>query len=136
VIVDIGLAKHESSATKITESGDPLIGTPAYLAPEVITGAAVDGRADIYSVGMLLWEMLAGQPARQPGELFEVLRRAVAEDVNVEALSMASPELREVMGTMLARQPEHRWQTAGLARGALLKVPELVSFPVAPDGHA
>ena len=136
VIVDIGLAKHERSTTKITESGDPLVGTPAYLAPEVITGDAVDGRADVYSVGMLLWEMLAGQPARQPGELFEVLRRAVAEDVNVDALSMASPELRDVMRTMLARRPEHRWQTAGMARTALLKVPEIASFHVAPDGHA
>ncbi|HET9737200.1 MAG TPA: protein kinase [Solirubrobacteraceae bacterium] len=136
VIVDIGLAKHESSTTKITESGDPLIGTPAYLAPEVITGAVVDGRADIYSVGMLLWEMLAGQPAREPGELFEVLRRAVAEDVNVAALSMASPELREVMGTMLARDPEHRWQTAGLARTALLRVPETASFHLAPGGQS
>jgi eukaryotic-like serine/threonine-protein kinase len=136
VIVDIGLAKHESSATKITESGDPLIGTPAYLAPEAITGGEVDGRADIFSVGMLLWEMLAGQPAREPGELFEVLRRAVAEDLNVDALSMASSELRDAIRKMLARDPDHRWRTPALARDALLKVPEFVfSFHVAPGGQ-
>jgi serine/threonine-protein kinase len=135
VIVDLGLAKHEHSETKITEAGDPLIGTPAYLAPEVITGGEVDGRADIFTVGMLLWEMLTGQPAREPGELFEVLRRAAAEELNVDALSMATIELRDVMRKMLARQPEHRWRTAGTARTALLGVPEITSFQVAPGGE-
>ncbi len=135
VIVDIGLAKHERSETKITEAGEPLIGTPAYLAPEVITAGEADGRADVYSVGMLLWEMLAGQPAREPGELFEVLRRAALEDVNVDALTMASPELRAVMEKMLARDPEHRWRTAALAREALLAVPERTGFPAAAGGQ-
>jgi serine/threonine-protein kinase len=135
VIVDIGLAKHERSETKITEQGEPLIGTPAYLAPEVITGGEADGRADVYSVGMLLWEMLAGQPAREPGDLFEVLRRAALEDVDVDALSMASPELREVMRKMLARVPDHRWRTAALAREALLQVPEHTGFPAAAGGQ-
>jgi serine/threonine protein kinase len=135
VIVDIGLAKHETSDTKITDAGEPLIGTPAYLAPEVITGGEVDGRADIFSVGMLLWEMLAGQPARQPGELFEVLRRAVAEDLDVDALSMASLELRDVMRQMLARIPDHRWRTAAAAREALGTVPEAAGFRAAHSGQ-
>ena len=83
----------------------------------------------------VLWEMLAGEPARQPGELFEVLRRAVSEDVNVDALSMASPELRDAMRKMLARIPDHRWGTAAVAREALLRVPERTGFPAAATGQ-
>ena len=136
VIVDIGLAKQEREESAITQVGDPFIGTPAYLAPEIVTGGEVDGRADIFTVGMLLWEMLAGAPARPPGELFEVLRRAATEDLDVDALAMASLELRNVMRRMLARVPDHRWPTAAAARDALGTVPEAAGFGAAHSGQA
>ena len=135
VIVDIGLAKRGRSETVITASGAPVLGTPAYLAPEAITGKGVDGRADVFTVGMLLWEMLAGRPARRPGGLMEVLKQAVGEDIDLDALSMASPELRDAMARMLDREPEHRWPTAAAARDALAAVPEAAGFQAASSGQ-
>lgn len=69
VIVDLGLAKREQHAKgdTVTAVADELVGTPAYLAPELVSGGPVDIRADLFTVGMLLFEMLAGRPA-QPGQ--------------------------------------------------------------------
>ena len=63
-VLDFGIAKllddEDSSYTPLTSSGD-ILGTPAYMAPEQLTGEPSDGRADVYSVGVMLYEMLAGQ---------------------------------------------------------------------------
>ena len=135
VIVDIGLAKHGRGDTAITASGAPVVGTPAYLAPELISGSGADGRADVFTVGMLLWEMLVGRPARRPGGLMEVLKQAVGEDVDLDALSIVSPELRDTMARMLEREPDRRWETAAAARDALAAVPEATGFQPAPSGQ-
>ncbi|HEX6390758.1 MAG TPA: serine/threonine-protein kinase, partial [Solirubrobacteraceae bacterium] len=137
VIVDIGLAKRGRGDTAaITASGAPVVGTPAYLAPELITGSGADGRADVFTVGMLLWEMLVGRPARRPGGLMEVLQQAVTEDIDLEALtSIVSPELHDAIARMLDRDPDRRWPTAGAARDALASVPESTGFQPAPSGQ-
>ena len=126
VIVDVGLAKHETAGERtITEVGQ-LIGTPAYLAPEILAGRPADIRADVYTIGMLLFEMLARRPARPQGQLFEVLRAAMSEDVDVDALDTASPELRETLRRILAREPGARFATPAQAREALAATPEAV----------
>ncbi len=138
VIVDIGLAKRgrDDDDNAITASGAPVVGTPAYLAPELITGSGADGRADVFTVGMLLWEMLVGRPARRPGTLMEVLQQAVMEDVDADALStIVSPELRDAIARMLDREPDRRWETAAAARDALAAVPESTGFQPAPTGQ-
>jgi serine/threonine protein kinase len=124
IIVDLGLAKrHETDEKPITVDADQLIGTPAYLAPEIIRGGPVDIRADMFTVGMLLFEMLSGRPARRQGELFEVLQAASMEDVDVDALDV-SEDLRDVMRRMLAREVEARFLTPNDARVALDGTPE------------
>ena len=114
VIVDVGLAKREQQDA-ITVDGDQLIGTPAYLAPEVVRGGPVDIRADMYTVGLLLYEMLAGRQARPKGELYEVLRAANGGDIDFSALPYESPALRR----LLSPDPEQRFATPADAREAL-----------------
>ena len=127
VIVDVGLAKHESAGERtITEVGQ-LIGTPAYLAPEILAGRPADIRADVYTIGMLLFEMLARRPARPHGQLYDVLRAAMNEDVDVDSLDMASPELREALRRILAREPGARFTAPAQAREALATTPEAVA---------
>jgi serine/threonine-protein kinase len=66
-VVDFGIAHVEGpEATRLTRSG-ALLGTPAYMAPEQLLGGAVDGRADLYALGVLLTEMLTGQHPLSPG---------------------------------------------------------------------
>jgi eukaryotic-like serine/threonine-protein kinase len=63
VVADFGIAKALSCAAGEQTSGGLAIGTPAYMSPEqIIARAAIDGRADIYSLGCVVYEMLAGQP--------------------------------------------------------------------------
>jgi serine/threonine protein kinase len=58
-ISDFGIAKLSQAAIKLTSSG--IIGTPTYMSPEQAQGEAVDGRSDIYSLGVILFEMLSGK---------------------------------------------------------------------------
>ena len=125
IIVDLGLAKRgepDEDAPPITVESDQLIGTPAYLAPEIVRGGSVDIRADVFTVGMLLYEMLSRQPARRQGELFEVLKAAATEDVNVGALPV-SDELVATMRRMLALDPAVR-STPEQAAQSLGQTPE------------
>src|SRR5690349_5827366 len=62
VLTDFGIARYQDgSATRLTQTG-MLVGTPTYMSPEQINGQPVDGRADLYSLGILFYEMLAGVP--------------------------------------------------------------------------
>ena len=62
LVTDFGVAKRDSGEVTMTLDGD-LIGTPAYMAPEQIDGAhQVDGRADVYALGVVLYELLTGEP--------------------------------------------------------------------------
>jgi eukaryotic-like serine/threonine-protein kinase len=124
IMVDLGLAKRDRPEDEppITVDADQLIGTPAYLAPEIVTGGRVDIRADIYTIGLLLFEMLAGRPARQQGELFEVLKAASTEEVDVSVLPVSNA-LRDTMRAMLERDPETR-MLPEQALHALAQTPE------------
>jgi serine/threonine-protein kinase len=124
VIVDLGLAKRGEAAPEepITVDADQLIGTPAYLAPEIVRGGRVDIRADVFTVGMLLYEMISRRPARRQGELFEVLKAAATEDVKVGSLPV-SDELVTTLRRMLVLDPDVR-STPEQAYNALANTPE------------
>jgi len=67
-VLDFGLAKTVAGDTiALTRTGE-LLGTPGYMSPEQATGGAVDERTDVFALGCLLFEMLAGRPALEPGD--------------------------------------------------------------------
>ena len=112
-IVDFGLASAEHSGSRLTKSG-LLVGTPEYIAPELINGEAVDHRADIYAVGVMLYEMVSGtQPYTSEAPVQVLLRHIEGE---AEALGALLPDLDpavcDLIHLTMAREPDKRPQTA------------------------
>jgi len=120
-VLDFGIAKmmEGSGYTQLTMTGVAL-GTPAYMAPEMALGDKVDGRADLYAVGVLLFKCLAGK-VPFGGSASDVLQRVVRE----EAPSLGplrpdvAPMLAAVVDRALLKDPAARFQSAADMSGAL-----------------
>lgn len=105
-VMDFGLAQ-ESTDTRLTRTGQ-LPGTLSYLAPEQILGLPLDGRCDIYALGAVLYEALAGEPPFS-GQLYQVLYRIVHEKApELDAVLGLPPALTELVYSCLAKESEAR----------------------------
>jgi len=100
-IVDFGLASVGSSAgSRLTKSGI-LVGTPEYISPEQITGADVDGRADLYSFGVVMYEMLSGKQPFTGANAVNVLFQHIEGEV--PPLRTTNPAVPEAVAKMVER---------------------------------
>lgn len=118
-VLDFGLAKSlvQDSGSAVTNS-DALLGTPLYMAPEQILGQDTDQRVDLYALGCILYEMLAGRPPHVDVAVSAVLSRHLGD--TPEALpAHVPPKLRQLVEQLLAKRPEDRVQTASEARAIL-----------------
>lgn len=138
-LVDFGLARIQASTT-ITQSGT-VMGSPGYIAPEVIDGKPADKRTDVFSFGAVFYEMLTGVRPFGPDNAFEsfvrVIYRIMSEDPKPPStLNEAVPaQIDEVVAGMLAKDPDDRYQDGGDARRALAAAAESLDLEVeaAPD---
>ena len=98
--------------TGVTDEG--IVGTVEYMAPEQARGAAVDQRADIYSFGLILYDLLVGRPRRAPGERAIAELKARMERAPAPARSIA-PDIPEALDTLISRcldpDPDKRYQS-------------------------
>ncbi len=112
-LVDFGIAKQEEGV-KLTQTG-MLMGTPQYMSPEQISGQGVDGRSDLYAAGLILFEMLTGQPPFTGEKTFAVLRAhveaQVPDPVQLRGEDIPKP-LLGVIDALLQKDPNKRPQTA------------------------
>jgi len=115
-ILDFGFARHKTKQARITATG-ALIGTPRFMAPEVLADARVlDGRADVYALGVLAFEMLAGRSI-YPADDFSQLVGCILQGRTIrlrEALPNASEALETLLVEATARDPEARLPSAEL----------------------
>jgi len=112
LLMDFGLARDLDSATIHTDSGG-LVGTVPYMSPEQVDGEALDARSDIYSLGVLFYETLAGRlPFR--GKLTELLSQiARSQPPKISSLRPGlDPALEAICQTAMAKNPADRYQTA------------------------
>ena len=113
-VMDFGIARaiSDSSATQAHTSG--IVGTAQYFSPEQARGEAVDARTDLYSTGVLLYEMLAGRPPFKGDTAVSVAYQHVSEKVvsPSEHNPEITPELDQVVLNALAKDRDERFQTA------------------------
>jgi hypothetical protein len=119
-LTDFGLIRRSKLETDLTKTGQ-FMGTVDYVAPEQIKGDEVDGRADVYSLGCVLYECLTGDPPfRKDTEVATLY--AHLEDVppptSSGSLSGPSQALDRVVATAMAKRPTERYPTADAFAGA------------------
>ncbi len=109
-LADFGLTKRVSDETGIGDGGH-VLGTIDYVAPEQIAGEAIDGRADVYSLGCVLYECLVGQPPfRRDSDVAVVFAHLDAEPPTASAHRPELPvALDAVIARALAKEPEQRY---------------------------
>jgi tRNA A-37 threonylcarbamoyl transferase component Bud32 len=107
-----GNAGNLVQANATATAGDGF-GTPAYMSPEQISGDTVDRRADIYSVGVLAYELITGAPPFNGNTREMVLAAHLTQPAPSlhNARADVPPALAELVATCLAKRPEDRWQT-------------------------
>jgi len=114
-IIDFGIAMKED-ARRITHADiTPALGTPDYISPEQVKGQRGDQRSDVYALGVMLYEMLTGQPPFTGPNPLAVMNERVLNDPQParELNPDISPELEEILFRALERDPRHRYATAG-----------------------
>ncbi|RME22363.1 MAG: serine/threonine protein kinase [Deltaproteobacteria bacterium] len=116
-ILDFGLARVDN-ADFAKDDPERIKGTPIYMAPEQARGEAVDHRTDLFALGLILYELLEGEPAyRVPGNsrdpLAEIYAAIEAGDLRRQCADLESrlPALGPVVSRLLQRRPEDRYQT-------------------------
>ena len=115
------IARIEDSAMGYQTKAGEILGTPNYMAPEQVMGQPVDGRSDLYALGVILYELIVG---RKPitGDSIASILRAIAHDVPKPPAAVApsvTRELSDVIMTCLAKAPEDRFQTGRQLTDAL-----------------
>lgn len=113
-VVDFGIAKAMQSAHGRRTRTGFVLGTPAYMSPEQLTGDPIDGRSDLYSLGCILYEMLTGEATfgKESGERL-INRRLTSRPPHPRQVNPRVPRaLDEIVARALARRPVERYQTA------------------------
>jgi len=112
-ISDFGIAKlSQSQASSVTGSG--IIGTPAYMAPEQASGEGVDGRSDIYALGIILFEMLTGRQPYEADTPMAVAIKHITDPVPriLEANPNLPPDVENIIQVAMAKSKADRFTTA------------------------
>jgi len=113
---DSGLSLSPTMTAHATAAG-VILGTAAYMAPEQAAGVSADRRADIWSFGVVLWEMLTGHKLFGGETVSHVLAAVLKDDVNCDELPRETPlKVRELIDRCLQKKPRRRLQAIGDAR--------------------
>jgi hypothetical protein len=139
MLVDFGIAKAlDGQQATLTEQGT-VVGTPPYMSPEQVTGQGVDQRSDIYSLGILLYQMVTGRPPFS-GTSYQVMAAHRDQPPPMPHILRPNinPNLERVILKALAKSPEGRFQTAPEFAEALRAVQRgestrIVAPPPAPS---
>lgn len=128
-VTDFGIARITDSSR--TKTG-MVLGTPSYMSPEQLAGSRVDGRSDLFSLGVMLYQMSCGQPPFIGNSLAQLMFR-IANEAPADILSInpsLPPALLAVLDRALRKKPEERYQ-----RGADMAADLLACLESLPAGQ-
>lgn len=124
-VTDFGIAQAVSSEDQLAEAGS-VMGTATYFSPEQAEGVAVDGRSDVYSLGVVLYEMVVGRPPYVGDTPVEVSSQHVHSTIPrpSEFSSSVPHDLEAIILEALGKAPQQRYQSADELRADLLRFSE------------
>jgi len=113
-LIDFGIAMKEDARRLTFANLSPTLGTPDYISPEQVKGQRGDQRSDIYALGVMLYEMLTGEPPYSGSNPLAVMNERLLHDPKParKLRPEISPELQEILNRALVREPRHRYATA------------------------
>lgn len=122
-LLDFGIAKLETS--ELTATGE-FMGTPSYMSPEIFSGGAVDGRSDLFSLGVMIYQLLTGRKPFEGGSVSRTIYRVLHEEPPPPSSLRAGIPAGwdRVLRKLLAKDPEERYRTAGELLGDLDRLAE------------
>ncbi len=112
-LTDFGIARITDSSK--TKTG-MVLGTPSYMSPEQLVGKHIDGRSDLFSLGVMLFQLLSGRLPFK-GDSMASLMFCIANEPHPEIIELrkglknALPEISSIIDKVLAKTPENRYQT-------------------------
>jgi serine/threonine protein kinase/Flp pilus assembly protein TadD len=119
-IIDLGLAKGVAEENSLSTLG-AFVGTPAYASPEQFAGTATDIRSDLYSVGVVFWEMLSGKLPFS-GSAAEMMYQHQHADPPIETLKNVPAPVIALLQVLLAKDPDQRFQSPAELQQTLTKI--------------
>ena len=135
-VADFGIAKVAGQNTELTIAGS-VMGSPQYLSPEQIRGDELDGRSDVFSLGVVLYELLSGRRPFDGETITTLVYQILHKDPSISELRSVPLRLEQLLHHMLAKDREDRLATAGLVAEELAAIernlPEAtLAAPAAP----
>jgi eukaryotic-like serine/threonine-protein kinase len=138
-VVDFGIARVTRDDVHALTNGATLLGTPGYMAPEQAQGKPVDGRADVYALGVTLHELMTGKPPFPGSDPISILVKSLEEPLpDLRRAPVPIPdEVASVIEKMTAKDPEARYPTMQAARTAMAAAIRTPRFAVGslPDAQ-
>lgn len=135
-ILDFGIAKVGN--TSVTQAG-MMVGTPFYMSPEHIRGGVLDGRSDVFAMGVILHELFAGVRPFRGDDSTQVLYQIVREPhppLDREIAGPRTPDVQRIIDRALAKEADDRFGSAAMMADELVRVRERCPTPHIPASDA